>query len=111
MKITKGISIGAVVLGLAFLGGAHYIETEVSHGRAQVEGAEQSLKRGQSLFSLTPATDQIGQGIQRSADRKLGEARQEIDFYSALAQLLQISGYLLIIGGVIMFVVLMRRHK
>lgn len=109
MKLTKGISIGAVVVGLVFLGFSYYIQKEVSSGRAQVEGAERSLKRGRSLFSLTPATDQIGQEIQRSADRKLGEAREEISYYTSLAQLLLIAGYLLIIAGVIMFIVVMRR--
>lgn len=111
MKITKGLAITAIVVGFVLVGLSYYIQSEVNQGRLQVESAERSLKRGQSLFSLTPATNQIGQEVQRSADRKIGEANSEINYYAAMAELMLLIGYALIILGVAVFVIIRFRRK
>jgi hypothetical protein len=109
MKIRKSIWVGVIVIGLVLVGLSFYIQNEVANGRMQVRSAESSLQRGKALFSLSPATNQVGDAIQRSADRKLGEANQEIAYYANLAQILLVGGVIVAIGGAIFLIRSWRR--
>ncbi len=103
MRVKKIFSIIVFVIGILMLGGSYYIKNQVEQGKIQISSAEKSLSRGKSLFSLNPVTKQIGEGISRSADRKIDSANAEIQYYSNVAQGLLIGGIILMVLGAGMF--------
>ena len=109
MNLKKIFSVIVFVLGLAMLWGSYYIKTQVASGKLQVSSAERSLSQGKSLFSINPITKQIGEGISKSADRKISNAKEEISSYENLAQILQIGGIVLVVLGFGLFLFSRRR--
>ncbi len=93
------------ICGLALIGGANYIETQVNQGRSQINSAQKSVDRGNSLFSLSPATKGVGQAITGGAQKKIDEGRREVAQYSQLASSLQIGGIILLVvgAGIVLF--------
>ena len=104
MNLKKFFSVLVVVLGLLMEWGAHYINQQVEEGKLKVSSAEKSVSQTQSIFSLNPISKQIGDGIAKSADRKIDHANQEISSYANLAQSLQVGGIILIILGIGFFI-------
>lgn len=111
MDVRKIIAIVLVVIGGAMLGVSYYIKNEVAEGRIKVQNAERSVEKGKSLFSITPYTKPIGEGIAKSADKKIQEAKHEIGYYERMAQMLQIGGIIAIIVGGIIFLTSYKKRR
>jgi hypothetical protein len=84
---------------------------QVNEGNAQIKKAEKMVDQGNSLFSLSPATKQLGKGITQSAEKKINMGKEQIAYYTALAGQLKMAGIiLLIIGGVLTLLRCPRKH-
>ena len=105
MKLKKKFGLIVFIVGIVMVGGSFYIENQVLQGKEQISSAENSLNRAKTLFSLTPTTKQIGEGISKSADRKIASANQEIASYESLSQFLLVGGVILIVLGAGLFIV------
>lgn len=109
MGLKKYFSAIVFLVGILMVGGSFYIKKQVAEGKIQVSDAERSVRQGKALFSLNPVSKQIGEGLTRSADRKIASAKDEIQYYTNLAQLLLVGGIVLIVVGAGMFVLKRKR--
>ena len=80
--------------------GSNYIAEQVEEGKARVQSAESSVSTSSSILSLNPMTDQVGQAVSKSANKKIAKGKEDIAKYEALASKLQIAGVVLIVIGV-----------
>jgi hypothetical protein len=101
----KKWSLILVVIGIAMVGFAYYINAQVADGKLKVSSAEESVSRGKSLFSGSPVSKQVGEGLFSGADKKIANANEEIAYYENLAQTLQIVGWICIVVGLGLFFV------
>ncbi len=111
MNVKKIIAIVVVVVGIVMVGGSMYINNQVEQGKMQVSSAERKVNRGKAIFSLSPATEGIGDQMAKSADRKISNAKGEISYYANMAQNLLIGGIVLIILGALLYVFALRSKK
>lgn len=109
MKKKKSFGIILIVVGLVLFGIAHYIKQQVEAGTLQVMSAQRGLNAGKSLFSLTPATQDIGDGLTSPIQRKIDAGKGEIAYYTNLANGLQVLGIVCVAAGA--YVVLRGRKK
>ena len=109
MIFRKIVSIVLVLIGAVMTGGSYYIKDQVAKGKIQLSDAEVKVKKGKTLFSLTPISKLLGDQIIKSADRKIAEAGDEIAYYSKLAQNLLIAGIVLIVVGLSLYIFYARR--
>jgi hypothetical protein len=100
LKKTKRI-LGIIIatLGIALLLTSFYIKSQVSSGRRQISESRSSVNRQKQLFSLTPATKELGKGFTDSAERQIGEGSAKADRYDTLALWFQIGGSVFIVIG------------
>lgn len=111
MNVKKIFAVIVFLIGVVMVGSSIYITKQIEEGKLQISNAERQLQQGSALFSLNPATKQIGQGITQSADRKIARANQDILTYTNLAQLLMVGGIIVIIIGLGMFVFACRSKR
>lgn len=93
--------LGIVVLaaGIGLLGFSFYIKQQVAQGEEQISTAQRRVNQGNTLFSLTPATKEIGNRMTSSAQRKINEGILEVGKYKDLAGWFQVGGIVCIILG------------
>ncbi len=94
------LGILCIIIGAAMLFGSNYIAEQVEEGKARVQSAESSVSTSSSILSLNPMTDQVGQAVSKSANKKIAKGKEDIAKYEALASKLQIAGVVLIVIGV-----------
>lgn len=93
-----GIVIG--LIGVVAILASMYIKQQVEEGKGKVGKAQKKIEQGKTLFSLSPATKGVGQGISGAAEKKIGEANEQIAYYARLSSQLEIGGIIfLVIGG------------
>jgi len=103
-KSKRTIGVGALVLGAALIVLSMIIQSKVEEGEGQISRAEQSLEQGQRLFSLTPYTRQAGEQLTSGANRKISEGKDEIAYYTQVANVLFYAGIVgIVIGGWCLF--------
>ncbi len=99
IKIVQIIEIIFVASGIALLALSHYIHAQVLEGRGEIADAQGKVDTGKKLFSLSPATKNVGDHATSFIQKKINEGKEEADYYEALASKLQMGGILLILGG------------
>ena len=100
MSKKRVIGVVVFIIGVIFLVLSNYISGRVAEGEQQISSAEKTIGQADSLFSRNPAAKEIGKGITGSAHKKIEEGKKEAGAYAALAQGLQIGGWILIVAGV-----------
>ena|SRR3990167_617094 len=105
----KRLGVLLIVLGGASIGGSLYIQHQVEEGSEKIKKAEQTVDRGRSFLSLNPATDEIGKGLARSADKKIQMGKEQIAHYTQMASRLKIGGIVLVVLGAALLWI--RPHK
>ncbi len=102
-KRTLGLLI--LICGIAMIVMAQYIKNRVEQGKEQISSAQKKVKQANSLFSLSPVTKEVGQGVTGSVQKKIDEGKEQVLHYMDFANWLQIGGIVLVIlGPVVMFV-------
>jgi hypothetical protein len=103
MNTKRILGIICVIGGVVLLCISGYIKSQVGEGSEQVAAAQKKLDQGNSLFSMSPATKQLGQGITGGANKKIASAKEMIAYYQNLAEQLMIGGIVLIVvGGIVL---------
>lgn len=92
MKTGNIIGIFLFLLGGGAIFGAEYLALQIGSGKAKVEKAQNQVDTGDALFSLNPLTQQIGQQMTGSAQKKIDQANQQIVEYELLAQQIRYTG-------------------
>jgi hypothetical protein len=105
-KAKKMFGIGALVAGAVLVVFSFVIKEKVREGQEQISSAEQSVQKGKSLFGASSYTKPIGEHVMSGADRKIGEGKESIAYYTKLANILLGVGIVLIVvgGGTVFFV-------
>jgi hypothetical protein len=105
MKMLRIIGILILVAGIAAILFSNYITTQVKEGKLKITQGEQKVNKGKQLFSLSPATKEVGGALTQSADKKIQEGKEQVGYYEQLASELQIGGIIgCIVGaGLILF--------
>lgn len=99
MSTKRIIGIVLMVLGIASLFVSNYITEQVKEGNLKIARGQKSVDQGNKLFSMTPATKEIGKGVTGSAQRKIDSGREQVRDYEAIAQRLFIGGIIVIVLG------------
>ncbi len=89
-----------LIIGALLIGSSFYIKSQVEAGQKKVTSAEKQTEIGEQLFSLNPATKELGEGLTGSVKEKISEGKEQIEFYTALAKWLEIGGILFAVLGV-----------
>ncbi len=109
MKRIFGILI--FIVGVVLICYAQYIKKQVAEGTLKVSSAKQSVETGKGLFSMTPVTKEVGNLVTGSAEKKIAAGQEQIDYYSSLANKMQIGGIVLVIVGAGMVILFWRRRR
>jgi hypothetical protein len=99
----KKVGVLAIILGIVLLGGSFYIKAQVQAGLEQIHGVEKNMDMGNKLFSLSPASKAIGDQASKPIQEKVKEGKEQVEFYTALADWLAIGGVVLVILGLLLF--------
>ncbi len=109
MNVKRIIGIIVFVVGVVMLFVSANIKKQVSEGTLKVRSAEKSVGQANRLFSLSPAAKQLSQGSMRGAEKKIAAGKEQIAYYSKLADELQLGGFVLVAAGILIFV--LGRHQ
>lgn len=95
----KVLIILSIVIGAALLCGSFYIKSQVKAGQEKIGHTEESMSMGQKLFSFTPATKDIGDQLTSPIQKKIAEGKEQVEYYTKLANWLAIGGVVFILLG------------
>lgn len=101
------IVVFAIGIGMLFF--SNYIQKEVAQGKKKISKAQSTVDAGNSLFSATPLTKELGKGVTGSVQKKIDAGQEDVDYYESLSHWLQIGGIAFMIGGVGLFFIPKRR--
>ncbi len=94
------IGIVAFGVGVALLFMAHYINVQVAEGNTKIFNAQKKVDQGNSLFSLSPYSKSFGQGMTSGAQKKINAGKNQVAYYTIVAERCQLGGIGLMIVGV-----------
>ena len=100
MKAKKKWGIVMLILGALLIGSSFYIKSQVVEGQKKVANVEKSTDLSDKLFSVTPETEELGDTLSSPIKGKVSEGKEQIAFYTALANGLEIGGMLLAVLGI-----------
>jgi hypothetical protein len=99
------IGIVVFIIGVAMIIVSISIKKQTEAGKTQIAGAQKKVEQGNSLFSLSPVTKGIGQGVTGSAQKKINAGKEQVAQYETIAQWLLIGGIILcVVGAGIVFI-------
>ncbi len=98
----KKLGIIGIIIGLICIGSSLYIKKEVKEGQKKISSAEGNVDHGTALFSITPYTKDIGEGLSSPFRNKIDEGKKDVRYYNALSNWLMIGGIVFIVGGVVL---------
>jgi len=104
MNVKKILAVIIFVIGVVLLFVSSNIKKQVAEGTLKVTSAEKSVNQANSLFSLSPTARQLTQGTMKGAQKKIAAGKEQIAYYSKLADELQLGGFVLIAAGILIFV-------
>ena len=99
MRYQRMIGMIALIGGVVCLGFSMYIKSEVLAGQEQIASGERKLNALDRVFSASPTTKSYSSQLTKSGRSKIAQGKEDIAYYTSLANTLQISGVVLIIVG------------
>lgn len=103
MNTKRVAAIVVFALGLGLLFASHYITTQVLEGKGKIASAQSKVNASKGIFSLTPVTKKVGQGVTQSAQSEINAGKEEVGYYEQMAFWLRIGGAIALIIGVLAF--------
>lgn len=105
MKTKKIFGIVLVILGVILLCGSFYIKSQVKAGQEKLSFAEETKDLGDKILSITPGTKEFGEHVTGSIQDKVREGKEQIAFYTTVANSLEIGGIISLILGIALFLI------
>lgn len=96
----KKLGIVISIIGIICLGFSFYIKHRVDEGKQQIVSAQKKVDQGTSVFSLTPVTKEIGDGLSSPFQEKIDQGKQDVETYETLSNWLLGGGLILVIIGI-----------
>ncbi len=109
------MNVKQVLGGIIFVGGlgllylAHYINVQVEQGNMQIFSAQQKVDQGNSLFSMSPYTKDVGKGLTSGAQKQIDEGRNTVEYYTKVENRCRIGGIAALIVGAGMMIYFRRK--
>ncbi len=75
MNFKKVVGTVLVIGGVAMIGLGAYIKGQVNEGKEKISSAQEKVDTGNSLFSMSPATKELGKGVTGSAQKKINAGK------------------------------------
>lgn len=100
MSRYKFLAIFFLIVSGSMFGFSYYIQNQIDQGWSQIDAAEKKLNQAEGIFSLSPATKQLGSGIKSAGKKKIASAEEEIAYYQKIADLLKVGGYVFAALGI-----------
>ena len=98
MNSKKIIGIVLIIIGVVMFIFSNSISNQVAEGRGEISSAQEKVDMGNTLFSATPESKQVGKVITGSAQNQINEGSATADYYENMAHWLKI-------GGVVVFII------
>jgi len=111
MNFKQILGIIGILLGIASMVVASRINERLDEARGEIGDAKQKVDTGKKLFSLSPATKEIGQGLTSGADKKIRNAEEEVAHYQQIANWCHAGGIALIVVGAASVLIFWKRSK
>lgn len=111
MNIRRALGILVLIGGIVLIFISNYIKGQVEEGNLKISSAEQKVQQGNKLFSYNPLSQQVGKQITGSAQKKINAGKEQVSYYTQLADNLQIGGIVLIVLGIIIVVIPRKKSK
>ena len=113
MNFRRILGILIVLLGAISIGVSYYIKEQVGEGETKIKSAQESVDKGNQLFSgsSNPIVKGFGQSMTGSAQKKINKGKEEVAQYTTFANQLQWAGIALIVLGAIVIVIPRRKRK
>jgi hypothetical protein len=112
MNIKKYLGIALLIIGLGCISFSVYIKEQVEQGRNEISEGQKTVDQTKSLFSLSPYTKPIGEGLANAGQSKIDAGTMQADQYEQIALYLKISGIaLVILSGVSFFCFTKKMHR
>ena len=92
MNKYRWFAVFFLIVSCGMFGFSYYIQAQIDQGRIKISDAEKKLNQTEGLFSLSPATQQLGSGIKRAGKEKIASAEEEIAYYQSMANSLLVGG-------------------
>ena len=92
MRKKTVLGLVLIVLGLGLIGFSMYINAQVKEGQSKVTHAQKAVDESKGLFSGAPLGNQLGKQVTSGAQHKINAGKEQIEFYSNLADLSRIVG-------------------
>ncbi|HEY5260145.1 MAG TPA: hypothetical protein VIJ46_05795 [Rhabdochlamydiaceae bacterium] len=100
MHSKKIIGIVLIVIGVAMFIFSNSISNQVAEGRGEISSAQSQVDTGNTLFSMTPETKQVGKVFTGSAQDQINAGSAKADYYERMAHWLKIGGVVIALIGV-----------
>jgi hypothetical protein len=100
LSFKQGLGILAIVVGIALLVFVFYGKGKLEEGRQEIASGKQKVKQTQQLFSFTPVTKQVGQGLTSGANDQIAAGELTIEQYETIFMWCKIGGIALLVIGV-----------
>jgi len=101
LNYKKILALVMLLGGIVMICISLYIKSEIEQGNLKISSAQSKVNQGNSLFSMSPYTKSMGQSMTGGAQKKINAGKAQIQYYTELAEQLQIGGIVLIVlsGG------------
>ena len=110
MNTRRIVGIVIAIAGVVLLLVSRYITGRVEEGKGEIYAGQRKVDSANSLFSLTPATKEVGKGFTQSGQNRIDQGWSDVAHYESLAKTLKMGGYALIIIGAIIVVIPVRKR-
>lgn len=98
-KSKRTFGIAALIIGAILVVCSFVIKAKVAEGEGQIAQAEQTVGATKGLFGMSPATKSAGDRLTAGADRKIGEGKDAVAYYTKVANILLFAGIISMAAG------------
>lgn len=111
MSVRRILGLILIVGGLAMVLISNYIKGQVEGGKQQISSAQKKVNQADGLFSMSPATKQIGKGMTEGAQKKIDAGKEQVAYYAQLASQLQTGGWIALALGAILVIIPQKKQS
>lgn len=107
----KVMGVILMIIGVVLFVFSNSISEKVAEGRGEISSAQGKVDMGKTVFSMHPATKEVGGIMTDSAQKRIDAGTEEANYYERMATWLKIGGVVLFILGTGVLVIGMRRPR
>jgi hypothetical protein len=111
LNFKQVIGLLAIVLGIALIIFVIYGKRQLNEGKEQIASGKKKVNQTQQIFSFTPLTKQVGQGLTGGAEKKIAAGELTIDQYETMFMWCQLGGVALIVLGACLVLFCRNPHR